>query len=168
MCPGCLATYAKVLSALGIGLELSETHHLWLLLGCITLSLGFGAREVRATGRAGPMVVTSAGCAVLLAVHVIGENIGMAPILDLIEGADLVVYDSTYTDEEFALHRGWGHSTWEEGVRLCRSAGARRLAIFHHDPDHDDAFMDRVAHEAKERWSGAFVAREGTTIEIAR
>lgn len=89
-------------------------------------------------------------------------------ILDLIEGADLVVYDSTYTDEEFALHRGWGHSTWEEGVRLCRSAGARRLAIFHHDPDHDDAFMDRVAHEAKERWSGAFVAREGTTIEIAR
>lgn len=78
MCPGCLATYAKVLSALGIGLELSETHHLWLLLGCITLSLGFGAREVRATGRAGPMVVTSAGCAVLLAVHVIGENVGMA------------------------------------------------------------------------------------------
>ncbi|MBX3226967.1 MAG: MBL fold metallo-hydrolase [Labilithrix sp.] len=88
-------------------------------------------------------------------------------VLTLIEGADLVIYDCTYTDEELASHRGWGHSTWEEGVRLCVAAGAKRLAIFHHDPDHDDAFMDRVAREAKRRWSGAFVAREGMTIALS-
>ena len=41
-------------------------------------------------------------------------------ILSLIEGADLVIYDSTYTDEEFSHHIGWGHSSWQEGVRLCR------------------------------------------------
>ncbi|MFO0742412.1 MAG: MBL fold metallo-hydrolase [Labilithrix sp.] len=88
-------------------------------------------------------------------------------ILALIDGADVVIYDSTYTDEEFDAHRGWGHSTWQEGVRLCRAAGAKRLAIFHHDPAHDDAFMRRLAHEAKRMWEGAFVAHEGLTIELA-
>jgi len=49
-------------------------------------------------------------------------------ILALIEGADLVIYDSMYTDEEYAHgHAGWGHSTWQEGVRLCKAAGAKRM-----------------------------------------
>ncbi len=41
-------------------------------------------------------------------------------VLGLIAGADLVIYDSTYTDDEFPTKIGWGHSTWQEGVRLCR------------------------------------------------
>jgi phosphoribosyl 1,2-cyclic phosphodiesterase len=56
-----------------------------------------------------------------------------AAILGLIEGADLVIYDSTYTDAEFPAKVGWGHSTWQEGVRLCRAANVKRMAIFHHD-----------------------------------
>ena len=85
-------------------------------------------------------------------------------ILALIAGADVVIYDSTYTEEEFPAKVGWGHSTWNEGLRLCRMAGAKSLAIFHHDPDHDDAFMDRLAAEAKAEWSEAFVAKEGMEI----
>jgi phosphoribosyl 1,2-cyclic phosphodiesterase len=69
-------------------------------------------------------------------------------VLTLIEGADLVVYDSTYTDEEFPKHVGWGHSTWQEGVRLARTANVKQLAIFHHDPDHDDTFMQQVEKDA--------------------
>ncbi|MEO5336923.1 MAG: MBL fold metallo-hydrolase [Magnetospirillum sp. WYHS-4] len=85
-------------------------------------------------------------------------------ILGLIEGADVVIYDSTYTEAEFPSKIGWGHSTWNEGLRLCRAAGAKSLAIFHHDPDHDDAFMDGIAAEAKAEWSEAFVAKEGMEI----
>ncbi len=85
-------------------------------------------------------------------------------ILALIENADLVIYDSTYTDEEFPRYRTWGHSTWQEGVRLCEQAGARRLVIFHHDPGHDDEFMDRVAAEAEARRPGTVVAREGMVL----
>jgi phosphoribosyl 1,2-cyclic phosphodiesterase len=85
-------------------------------------------------------------------------------ILGLIEGADLVLYDCTYTDAEFPTKVGWGHSTWHEGVRLCRAAGARRLGIFHHDPDHDDVFMRGIAAEAKDVWKGAFVVREGRSV----
>ena len=60
--------------------------------------------------------------------HVIGkpdEN-----ILGLIEGADLVIYDSTYTDMEFPAKMGWGHSTWQEGVRLCRAAEVKYVGDF--------------------------------------
>jgi phosphoribosyl 1,2-cyclic phosphodiesterase len=81
-------------------------------------------------------------------------------ILGLIEGADLVFYDSTYTEEEFPAKIGWGHSTWEEGVRLCKAANVKRLGIFHHDPEHDDAFMDKLAAEAEAAWPNAFVVRE--------
>ena len=96
--------------------------------------------------------------------HVIGKP--DQSILGLIEGADLVVYDSTYTDEEFAEHVGWGHSTWQEAVRLCRAANVERLAIFHHDPDHDDRFMEHIEAEARSLWPGAFVAREKMSLTI--
>lgn len=85
-------------------------------------------------------------------------------VLRLIEGADLVVYDATYTDEEYGRHRGWGHSTWQEGVRLCRAAGAAKLVAFHHDPDHDDAAMDRIAEALDRELPGSVVAREGLEI----
>ena len=87
-------------------------------------------------------------------------------ILEIIEGADLVIYDCTYTEEEWPSKVGWGHSTWNEGVRLCQAANVKRLAIFHHDPDHDDAFMDKLADEAKEAWDASFVVREGMVISL--
>lgn len=85
-------------------------------------------------------------------------------ILGLIEGADLVIYDSTYTEEEFPSKIGWGHSTWNEGVKLCRTAGAKSMAIFHHDPEHEDDFMDKLGEEAKAEWDATFVAREGMEL----
>jgi ribonuclease BN (tRNA processing enzyme) len=87
--------------------------------------------------------------------------------LALIEGADLVIYDSTYTDDEFPDKVGWGHSTWQEAVRLCRSANAERLAIFHHDPSHEDGFMAVVEESARKTWESAFVCREGMRVELA-
>ncbi|MEE2746428.1 MAG: MBL fold metallo-hydrolase, partial [Pseudomonadota bacterium] len=85
-------------------------------------------------------------------------------ILELIEGADLVIYDSTYTEEEFISKVGWGHSTWEEGMKLCKMAGVKRLGIFHHDPEHDDNFMDNIAEEAAKAWEGNFVVQENMEI----
>ncbi|MCK5167519.1 MAG: MBL fold metallo-hydrolase, partial [Rhodospirillaceae bacterium] len=85
-------------------------------------------------------------------------------ILTLIKDADLVIYDCTYTEEEFPAKVGWGHSTWNEGVKLCREAGVKQMAIFHHDPDHDDNFMTALGKEAKAEWDGTFVASEGMEI----
>ena len=86
-------------------------------------------------------------------------------ILELIDGADLMIYDSSYTEDEYPRYKGWGHSTWQEGMRLCDQANVGRLVIFHHDPSHDDAFMDRVAEEAEKARPGTLVAREGAVLE---
>ncbi len=88
-------------------------------------------------------------------------------VLALIEGADLVIYDSTYADETFAAKVGWGHSTWQEGIRLARAAGVKRLAIFHHDPDNTDEVMAGIEARAIEQWDGALVARDGMELTLA-
>jgi phosphoribosyl 1,2-cyclic phosphodiesterase len=85
-------------------------------------------------------------------------------ILTLIDGADMVIYDSTYTDEEYASYRTWGHSTWQEGLKLCEAAGARTFVAFHHDPEHDDLFMDGVARDLERIRPGSIVAREGMVL----
>lgn len=88
-------------------------------------------------------------------------------ILQLVEGADVFIYDSTYTDEEYPNYVGWGHSTWQEGMKLADKAGVKQFVIFHHDPSHDDTFMDKVAREAAEaRPNGVMVAQEGHKIEL--
>jgi phosphoribosyl 1,2-cyclic phosphodiesterase len=85
-------------------------------------------------------------------------------VLRLIDGADIMIYDSTYTDEEFPAHENWGHSTWQEGVRLADAAGVRTFVVFHHDPGHDDAFMDAVAAAAAAARPGTVVAQEGMVL----
>ena len=87
-------------------------------------------------------------------------------ILKLVQNTDLFIYDSTYTEEEYPNFEGWGHSTWQEGVRLSKEAGVKNYAIFHHDPSHDDDFMDNVELDAKKLFANAFVAKEGMEIEL--
>jgi phosphoribosyl 1,2-cyclic phosphodiesterase len=93
-------------------------------------------------------------------------------IVELCRGADVMIYDSSYTDAEYPRYKGWGHSTWQEGMRVADAAQVGTLAIFHHDPSHDDAFMDGVAREAAAARPGttasglprAIVAHEGLTL----
>jgi len=85
-------------------------------------------------------------------------------ILKLIADADLFIYDSTYTDEEFPRYKGWGHSTWQEALRLAKAARVKSVALFHHDPSHDDATLDAIGVAAAREFPGAIVAREGAVL----
>ena len=85
-------------------------------------------------------------------------------ILRLIQGADIVIYDATYDDSEFPERVGWGHSTWQEGLRLCDAAAVKTYVIFHHDPDSDDDRMDQIAAQAERMRPGTVVAREGMVL----
>ena len=85
-------------------------------------------------------------------------------ILALIDGADIFIYDSTYTDAEYPSHVNWGHSTWQEGVRLADEAKVKTFVVFHHDPDHDDQFMDGVAGDVARVRPGSVIAQEGMTL----
>ncbi len=85
-------------------------------------------------------------------------------VLDLIQDADLLIYDAAFTDAEYPAFRGWGHSTWEEGVRLCEAANVKRFVAFHHAPEHDDRFLDDLADKLGEQRPGSVVAREGMIL----
>jgi phosphoribosyl 1,2-cyclic phosphodiesterase len=78
-----------------------------------------------------------------------------------IGGADLLVHDSTYTPEEYPRYTGWGHSTYAESVELALEAGVKRLALFHHEPDHGDAALDEITERARE-----IVARRHGRLEV--
>jgi len=101
-----------------------------------------------------------------------GGQIGIdADLIALAQGADLLIHDAQYLAEEYRgergpSRRGWGHSTWDEAVEAARLAGARRLALFHHDPARDDAGVDAIESEARSRFAGAFAAREGTVVHL--
>jgi phosphoribosyl 1,2-cyclic phosphodiesterase len=70
-------------------------------------------------------------------------------VLELAEGADVLIHDAQYTPEEFALRSTWGHCTVEYAVEVAKQAGAKQLVLFHHDPSHDDAHLDRLTCEAR-------------------
>jgi phosphoribosyl 1,2-cyclic phosphodiesterase len=87
-------------------------------------------------------------------------------IVDLVRGADCMVYDASFTDAEYPKFRGWGHSTWEEGVRIADAAGVKTFVVFHHEPAHDDAQMDAIAADVERARPGSIVAREGMTLQF--
>jgi phosphoribosyl 1,2-cyclic phosphodiesterase len=65
-------------------------------------------------------------------------------VLELADGADLLVHDAQYTAEEFAAKATWGHCTIDYAVNVAAQAGAKRVALFHHDPTHDDDRVDAM------------------------
>ena len=75
---------------------------------------------------------------------------------ELAEGADLLVHDSQYTADEYEKHVGWGHSSIDHALAFADMAKVGRLVTFHHDPEHDDATIDRLVNEAR-RASGGLV-----------
>lgn len=87
-------------------------------------------------------------------------------VLELIRDADLVIYDANFVEEEMQLYRGWGHSTWQQGVRLCEAASARKLALFHHDKGRSDGELALIEKQAKASFKGAFAARDDMTVHI--
>ncbi len=82
-------------------------------------------------------------------------------VLDLMDGADLAIYDSAYTASEYPNHVGWGHSTPDEGVRLAAIAGAKRLALFHHNPTRTDAQIAEIERRLPKKAPFAFAGRDG-------
>ncbi len=88
-------------------------------------------------------------------------------LADMAGGASLLVYDAMYTPEEYAEGRkGWGHSTWEQGVRLAQEAKVGRLLLSHLNPDHDDRAIARMRKAAKAGFRKTECAAAGRTENL--
>jgi CheY-like chemotaxis protein/phosphoribosyl 1,2-cyclic phosphodiesterase len=107
----------------------------------------------------------------LHSVPVHGEDQGH---IEFLRGADLVIHDAQYTAAEYPQKVGWGHSPVEYAVDVALAAGAKRLALFHHDPTHDDDTLDRVVEVCRRRVAAChgalevFAAAEGLLIELSK
>jgi phosphoribosyl 1,2-cyclic phosphodiesterase len=82
-------------------------------------------------------------------------------LVDFLQGCDLLILDTQYTDEEYEAHVGWGHGSVSATVRLALDAGVKKLVLFHHDPTHNDDEMDAMAERAR-----ALVAATGKKLEM--
>ncbi|PZO56312.1 MAG: MBL fold metallo-hydrolase [Phormidesmis priestleyi] len=93
-----------------------------------------------------------------------------ANVLRLAKDADVMIYDCTYTDAEYYDKKfskiGWGHSTWQEAVKLAKAANVKQLVIFHHDPNHTDEFMDDIVRQTSAALPSSVVAREGMVLNL--
>jgi phosphoribosyl 1,2-cyclic phosphodiesterase len=78
----------------------------------------------------------------------------------------LLVYDAYFTDEEYADKRGWGHSTWREGVKLAIRCGAKTLVLTHHSPTRTDAELEESERLARQEFPGCAFAKCGMEIDL--
>jgi phosphoribosyl 1,2-cyclic phosphodiesterase len=88
---------------------------------------------------------------------------------DLAVGADLLIHDAQYTDEEYACCVGWGHSTYRHALEFASRVGAKQVILFNHDPSHDDATLERLLADAVRRFKPAFrvfSGCEGAVFEV--
>jgi phosphoribosyl 1,2-cyclic phosphodiesterase len=92
-------------------------------------------------------------------------------VLELCDGVDLLIHDAQYTMEEFPQKATWGHCTPEYAVHVANEAGAHRLALFHHDPTHDDDMVDAILAHTQAIAEGTVLtevlaAQEGLVISF--
>jgi len=82
-------------------------------------------------------------------------------------GADILIYDTMFTPEEYKTRVGWGHSTYLEGIKLAQAAKVGQLHLFHYNPEHTDSQIAEIEKEAKKLFAHTFAAREGWEIKLS-
>ena len=98
-----------------------------------------------------------------------GSPVHDRAIRELAKDAAVLIYDAQYTPEQLlGEKKGWGHSSWSEGTRIARECGVQELILFHHDPDHDDTFVDGLVAKARQEFPRVHAALEGMEIDLPR
>ena len=118
-------------------------------------------------GCLGFRIETPAGTVVYATDNEPGDAKLDASLRELAAGADIFINDAQFTPEQLATtRRGWGHSSWHDGVRTARAADAKTLVLFHHDPDSADRTVDTILRQAREKFDSVFAASEGMVITL--
>jgi ribonuclease BN (tRNA processing enzyme) len=93
-------------------------------------------------------------------------------VVDFCQGADMLVADSQYTDQEYESKRGWGHSSISHVLNLSQESSVKKLILFHHEPTHDDKELERIERQARAKalkMKAKFKvlsAREGMVLDV--
>jgi phosphoribosyl 1,2-cyclic phosphodiesterase len=87
-------------------------------------------------------------------------------VIDLSEGADMLIHDAQYTDEEIGYRLGWGHSTWRQAAQVAIDSKVKNLYLFHHDQDRNDSEAFKIEEQARLVFPSTFLACERNVIDI--
>ena len=118
-------------------------------------------------GCLGFRIETPAGTVVYATDNEPGDAKMDASLRELAAGADIFINDAQFTPEQLATtKKGWGHSSWREGVQVAKEARASTLVLFHHDPDSTDRTVDGILRQAREEFESVFSASEGMVITL--
>jgi phosphoribosyl 1,2-cyclic phosphodiesterase len=118
-------------------------------------------------GCLGFRIETEAGTIVYATDNEPGDPALEKSLHELATGADIFVNDAQFTPLQLATDKkGWGHSSWKEGVKVARAAGAKTLVLFHHDPESSDRMIDGILRDAREQFDSVFAASEGMVITL--
>jgi phosphoribosyl 1,2-cyclic phosphodiesterase len=114
--------------------------------------------------------VTCGGKSVVYATDVEAAQGGHDDVVEFARGADVLIHDAQYTDDEYygghINKAGWGHSTVRQAAEAARGAGVGRLILFHHDPNHDDSEVRRLERAAREIFPRSEAAFEGLEVKV--
>lgn len=94
-----------------------------------------------------------------------GESVD-EKVVEFCRDADLLIHDAQYTDEELKSHRGWGHSSFSQAVEVAKLAHVKHLIFTHHDPDHDDEFLQEIESQYQRSFPNCAVAKEGMEMMV--
>jgi phosphoribosyl 1,2-cyclic phosphodiesterase len=118
-------------------------------------------------GCLGFRIETPAGTLVYATDNEPGDPVLDQSLRDLAAGADLFINDAQFTPEQLATSRkGWGHSSWRDGLKTAREAAAKTVVLFHHDPDSTDRMIDAELRQARAEYDSVFAACEGMVITL--
>jgi phosphoribosyl 1,2-cyclic phosphodiesterase len=110
--------------------------------------------------------ITWRGCSLVYATDTEGYVGSDRRLAAFAKGADLLIHDAQYSEEDYAQKQGYGHSTPQMACELARVAGAKQLALFHHDPGYDDESVHDLEEQAQGLFKNSFAAREGLTVDL--
>ena len=93
-------------------------------------------------------------------------------LIDFIRDSHILIHDAQYTPEEYKTKYQWGHSPYDYTVKVALEANVNTLVLFHHDPLHDDDFVDKMVDSAKKiSWQAGsnmkiMGAKEGVELSL--
>lgn len=98
--------------------------------------------------------------------HEHDESYNTNGLIQFIQGTNLLIYDATYDDINLHKYKGWGHSTWQEAVRLGEKAKVKHIGIFHHDPSSTDSQLEQLQHNVLKEHSNVTFLQQDTFFNL--
>jgi phosphoribosyl 1,2-cyclic phosphodiesterase len=87
-------------------------------------------------------------------------------LVELARNTDILIHDAQFTPEEYLLHKGWGHSSYEHAIEVFIKSNAKKLILTHHDPDHNDEFLSELEDKLTKQQQNLLLARDGMEFNL--